>query len=317
MSDITTTVTRCQLETLTDRSATGKERPWKEHKVSNEYLAMAYDEVNPAKAARLRDCATDLFFRILPDGVKRLEAANFCRIRLCPMCQWRRGLKLFGQATRILQAMGGKWKYIFLTLTVSNCQPEELGATITHVLKSWSRLTRVKAFKEAIQGGYMRSMEITHNLEDDTYHPHIHAILAVNPSYFKHDKYITQAEWTAMWADAARLDYKPIIHVQRCKGTSPEAIAEAAKYAVKVGDYLIADDWQMTVDTVRLLDRVLTGRRFVSFGGTMAQIKRQMGLDDVEDGDLVHIDDAADKPEEGKQVCYSWASGYQQYIRER
>lgn len=78
MSDITTTVTRCQLETLTDRSATGKERPWKEHKVSNEYLAMAYDEVNPAKAARLRDCATDLFSascRMGSSGWKRQTSA--------------------------------------------------------------------------------------------------------------------------------------------------------------------------------------------------------------------------------------------------
>ena len=68
MFDTTTTAIRCQLETLTDRSPTGKERPWKEHKMHNEYLAMAYDDIDPAKAIRLRDCATSLSFDVTSDG---------------------------------------------------------------------------------------------------------------------------------------------------------------------------------------------------------------------------------------------------------
>lgn len=282
----------------------------------NEYLAMAYDEVDQAKAIRLRDCATDLFFRIQPDGSKRLERTNFCRVRLCPICQWRRGLKTFTVTRKILSAMEDRWKYIFLTLTVRNCQPEELDATLTNVLKAWSRLTRTKAYMTAVQGGYMRTVEITHNLEDDTYHPHIHAILAVRPSYFTGKTYISQAAWAELWQRSARLDYAPVVHVQRCKGTSPEAIAEVAKYAVKVGDYLVADDWQLTVDTVRLLDKVLANRRFVAYGGLMAETKRKLGLEDPDNGDLVNVDEDADKPAEGKRVCYSWVSGYRQYLRE-
>jgi plasmid rolling circle replication initiator protein Rep len=316
MSYTTTTTICCQLDILTDRAATGRERPWREHKVSNDYLAKAYDDVDPAKAVRLRDCATSLSFDVSADGSKRLATANFCRVRLCPMCQWRRGLKLFGQATQIMQAMGDKWRYIFLTLTVRNCTGNDLDSTLTHVLQSWSRMTRTQAWRTSIQGGYMRSLEVTHNLEDNTYHPHIHAILAVKPSYFQGGKYISQDQWTAMWADAARLDYTPVVHVQRCKGTSPEAIAEVAKYAVKVGDYLIADDWQLTVDTVRLLDRVLAGRRFVSFGGQLAATKRQLGLDNIDDGDLIHVEPDQDKPDKAHRVYYSWASGYNQYIRD-
>lgn len=315
MFDTTTTAIRCQLETLTDRSPTGKVRPWKEHKVQNQYLALAYDDIDPQKAVRLRECATSLAFDVSADGAKRLATANFCRVRLCPMCQWRRGLKLFGQATQIMQAMGDKWRYIFLTLTVRNCQPEELDTTLTHVCKSWQRITQTKAYKGAVTGGYMRSLEITHNLQDDTYHPHIHAILAVKPSYFTRG-YISQDRWTAMWADAARLGYTPVVHIQRCKGTTPAAIAEVAKYAVKPGDYLVADDWQLTTDTVQLLDRVLAGRRFVSFGGQMAATKRQLGLDDVDDGDLIHVEPDQDKPVKAHRVYYSWASGYNQYVQD-
>lgn len=344
MYNTTTTAIRCQLETLTDQSATGRERPWKEHKVSNTYLAQAYDNIDPAKAVRLRDCATSLAFDVSADGAKRLATANFCRVRLCPMCQWRRGLKLFGQVTQIMQAMGDKWRYIFLCLTVRNCQGGNLDATLTHIGQSWQRMTQTKQWRTSITGGYIRSTEVTHDIDMyitperyhkarkyydarglrigdnnpgyDTYHPHIHAILAVKPSYFKTSKYITQDQWTAMWADAARLDYDPDVDVERCKGTQPHQIAEVAKYAVKPGDYLVADDWQLTTDTVQLLDRVLAGRRFVSFGGQMAATKRQLGLDDVDDGDLVHVDADGDKPDKATRVYYSWASGYNQYVRD-
>ena len=42
---------------LDDRSATGRVRPWREKKIANELLAIAYDSVNPDKAARLRGVA--------------------------------------------------------------------------------------------------------------------------------------------------------------------------------------------------------------------------------------------------------------------
>ena len=315
MFDTTTTAIRCQLETLTDRSPTGKERPWKEHKMHNEYLAMAYDDIDPAKAIRLRDCATSLSFDVTSDGGKRLATANFCRVRLCPMCQWRRSIKTFGQTMEVLQALGDKWRYIFLTLTLRNCQPEELDATMALVLSGWNRLSQTKEYKAAVHG-HMRTLEVTHNLEDDTYHPHIHALLAVRPSYFKHKTYIKQDRWTELWQRSARLDYTPIVYVERCKGTQPHQIAEAAKYAVKSGDYIIPDDWQLTVETVRLLDKVLANRRFVAWGGIMADVRRQLRLDDTEDGDLVHVDKDQDKPDKAHRVYYSWASGYNQYIRE-
>lgn len=316
MLNTTTTTIRCQLDTLTDRSPTGKERPWREHKLHNQYLAMAYDDVDPAKAARLRDCATLLGFAALPDGSRRLDRANFCRVRLCPMCQWRRSLKTFGQATQVIQSLGGKWRYIFLTLTLRNVSGNDLDATITHMLQSWQRLAQTKAYKAAVHG-HMRTLEITHNLTDNTYHPHMHALLAVKPSYFSGQRYISQAAWTELWKRSARLDYTPIVNAEACKGTQPHQIAEAAKYAVKSGDYIVPDDWQLTVDTVRLLDKVLANRRFVAWGGIMADARRQLRLDDAEDGDLVHVDSTPDDtPQDTPRVWYSWASGYNQYIRD-
>ena len=65
--------------------------------MQNEYLATAYDEIDQRVAERLRTCATRLIYGIGEDGKRRLRAANFCRVRLCPICQWRRSLKLYSQ----------------------------------------------------------------------------------------------------------------------------------------------------------------------------------------------------------------------------
>ena len=47
------------------------------------------------RADRVSQCGSYLDFGVLPDGTKKLVKANFCRDRLCPMCNWRRSLKLF------------------------------------------------------------------------------------------------------------------------------------------------------------------------------------------------------------------------------
>ena len=93
--------TKCQEEILSDKSKNGKERPWAEYKLSNSYLAIAYDEVDESKANRLRDCASWLEFSRTEEGLK-LHKANFCRVRLCPICAWRRSLKTFGQVFKIV-----------------------------------------------------------------------------------------------------------------------------------------------------------------------------------------------------------------------
>ena len=96
------------------------------------------------------------------------------------------------------------------------------------------------------------------------------------------------------------------------------AVAEVSKYAAKDTDYLVADDWDLTTDTVRVLDAALANRRLVAYGGCMRDIKRQLGQDDVETGDLVHVDDnETDLQGEFRRVSYFWFAGYRQYLTRR
>lgn len=308
-------LTECQ-EVLHDKRKSGKERPWALYKLSNGYIAMAYDEVDTSKAERLRNCASWLEFTKTEGGLK-LHNANFCRVRLCPICQWRRSLKTFGQVYKIVSVAQHDYAFIFLTLTVKNCEGKALKDTLDELARSWNRFIGYKDIKNVVKGFY-RGTEVTHNLTDDTYHPHFHCLLAVNKSYFTSRDYLSQPKWRALWRKAARLNYDPQVDVRRVKADKVDGVcAEVAKYAVKVSDVICFDDWDLTVDTVATLDKALDKRRFISFGGVFKEIHKQLNLDDVEQGDLVHENDS-ELPDVSKDtVLYAWNTGYNQYVRSK
>jgi plasmid rolling circle replication initiator protein Rep len=302
-------------QVLADKSASGKTRNWALHKLHSGYISLAYEEIDPKKSERMKTCAQWLSFFRKEDGTMKLHDARFCRVRLCPVCQWRRSLKTFAQMSQVLDlAKGQGYQFIFLTLTMQNCKSEELSDELSHILLSFNRLMKYKDVQKAVKG-YYRGCEVTHNVHTDEFHPHIHAILAVNGSYFGGSYYLSQARWTELWKRALQVDYTPIVDVRRCKGGT-KAIAEACKYTVKPSDILNFDDWDMTVDTLRVLDKALENRRFVGLGGVIKDIHKKLHLDDIEDGDLVHVETDPDGSEpSAEEIVYFW-NGYGQYIRE-
>lgn len=311
----------CQQEQLSDKDSRGRERPWVAHKRENSIMAMAYDVSNqPEKSARLRSCADALHFEKTENGEMKLKLAAFCRVRLCPICQWRRSLKIFGQTTEIVRELnrqkgGNGYAYLMLTLTQKNIDALDIKNEISIIHEAWHRLLKRDEFKKAVIGS-MRTTEITYNAEDDSYHPHIHAILAVQPSYFKSRTYIAQKRWGELWQDCARLDYMPIVHIQKCFGNSAEAIAEVSKYAAKPSDFINPSDIEKMADIISVLDSAVANRRFCAWGGEMAKIHKQLKLDDAETGDLLHTsDDLSNISANNKLFNFFWVPGFKAYLR--
>lgn len=297
-----------KVEVLADKSASGRTRPWAIQKLNNTYVSMAYEEVDEKKAERMRTCAEWLSFYRTEGGGLKLHNARFCRVRLCPICQWRRSLKTFAQMSQVLDvAKNDGYEFLFLTLTMKNCTGLELSEALDKLLLSFNRFSKYKAVKQAVKGWY-RGCEVTHNIVSDTYHPHLHVILAVNKSYFKSRYYLSQEKFTELWKKALQVDYTPILDVRRCKG-GVKAIAEACKYAVKASDIISVDDWDLTVETVRTLDAALNNRRFVGLGGVLKDIHKQLQLDDMDEGDLLHIESDTINEEKQEEVLYFW-NGY-------
>lgn len=346
-----------QHEPLSDLTAKGTERPWKKHRWEAELLVMYYEQLSLtdpgnaarwlAKAERVSRCACWTEFQRLPEGGLHLHDASFCRVRLCPMCQWRRSLKLGQQARAVIAAAnaaktsrdGCGYGWVMLTLTVRNVPGSDLGHTIDHLHTALNRMQHSQAWKAAVQG-WMRATEITRNYVKNskwygTYHPHLHLLLCVNRRYFKSAAYISKDGWQRLWQHYADTDYPPEVevHAIRDKATGQlaqdaksdgkasiaGAIAETSKYIAKPAAYLAPEDSAGSLDAVQVLDMATESRRLTAWGGVLKDTARALKLDDVESGDLVHIDTeesgdpAADAAAE--YISYAWSVGARDYLR--
>lgn len=319
---------------LVDKSSTGKVRRWRDYKEQNMYITEAYKEVDMSKAERLSNCATWLKYARNPDSdVMTLKQANFCRVRLCPVCQWRRSLKVYGQMRQILDALKNSYKYIFLTLTIRNCEGYQLSDYLDALNYAFNLLTKSEAWGGACRG-YFKAVEVTRNRSTGTYHPHMHVLVAVNPSYFKSRYYLSYDRWRDLWEhmlnvslskyDLGILDYKPQINVQRVKdkdGDMAQACCEVSKYSVKSADIICYDDWDLTVETVRTLDMALNGRRLATMGGVIRKEHRRLHLQDAdgENADLLNVGENVDDiqvSDDADTLLYIWHSGYSEYVGE-
>ena len=322
---------------LIDLNNEGKVTDWQGKKLKTIELAESYRRLGEefkSKHYRVRDCGTFLEFKkFINDNSMKLNKANFCKVRLCPMCSWRRSLKIYGQVSKVMNEVSknNDYDYIFLTLTTRNCKANELSQSIDNIFNGFKKLTKRKRYKQSIKG-HFRALEVTHNLNInsdwfDTYHPHLHCILVVNKSYFTDTKsYITQEEWATLWKNVLRVDYTPIVDVRRFKDRNgkgiEKSIAETAKYTVKSDDYIIHDDVTnevietLTDDAVFILDKALAHRRLTAFGGILKEYHKKLNLDDAEYGDLVNTDNEELREDlEFIIERYSWNIGYKQYFR--
>lgn len=300
--------TRGTGEILQDFSTTGKERPWKLHKRENLRLVEIYKmtkekKLNLISDSRLFDlehCADTLLFMQNAEGKKKLKSANFCRLRLCPMCQWRRSLKMFGQVKKITDKIlesDKSIRFIFGTFTIRNCDAKDLETCIDNLNKKFRYLVAssltfapAKKLKQNLLG-YLKAVEVTYNTKDKTYHPHLHVIFAVRPNFFAgKQNYMTKKEWIELWQQALGVDYKPQTDIRAIKSGTAKAVAEVAKYPVKTAPILSLPDDE-AVEVLKTLTSSLNKKRFVAYGGIFKTIKQELKLADIEtDKDLVNVD---------------------------
>ena len=155
--------------------------------------------------------------------------------------------------------------------------------------------------------GYIRAMEVTYNQEKDTYHPHIHCIFAVKAGYFKGNGYIKKSDWQYIWGECCNTEYEPIVKVQTIKNSTSKAVAEVAKYPVKMDEIANYQDEKKAIQALIVFTKILKGRRLITFGGVFAEARKLLKLDDIETGDLVNLDDdQKEKFEEIKKVLFMY-----------
>ena len=274
-----------------------EEIEFKQHKHLQPHLIEKYSHFNKRKMYDMENCGHFLkfgLFQNLSDFSHQKNSKKCIHVKIVSVlfCSWRRSRKLSLQGYKILDAIRQKenLRYIFLTLTVQNPKLEDTRLIISHMNKSFQRMSQSLRFKNSIVG-FCRILEVhPQEKNQDFMHPHFHVILAVRSSYFK-NLYIKQDEWQEMWKIALRADYAPSVDVRIIKSndqTDPIAkvVAEAFKYPMK-SKSLEALNWQQFEE----LNKQLRGLRFVSFGGILKEYREILKLDDVEDGDLIYEDE--------------------------
>lgn len=308
--------TQNQGKILVDKNSRGKERNWRGRKVLSLKLADIFEDLGYKKSLveRVQTCGDVLRFIRREDGSLKLYQAYFCKNKLCPMCNWRRSMKYSYQTSRIVDEaikQEPKARFLFLTLTVKNVGGKDLNKTLTSLTKSFDRLfKRAKVQRNLL--GYLRSVEVTHNKDDNSYHPHIHVLMMVKSSYFKgKESYITQKEWGDMWSNSLKVDYTPMIDIRTVKETGKGlrgAVLETAKYPTK--------PIKLDVENKQVVDDLYNGlyrKRQLGYGGIFKEIKKRLALDDVENGDLVHTSDDKENISKGTEIVAIWNVTKQNY----
>lgn len=311
---------------LTDYSP--KDAPWDVHRGQSDDVGGIYATAAEFEryAARMADCGGVLRFGWITntetgETALRLREAHFCRVRHCPVCQWRRSLmwqaRFYQSLPKIVQAHD-KARWVFLTLTVRNCPIDDLRSTLTAMNTGWQRFKDRKEFAPVL--GWVRTTEVTRG-HDGSAHPHFHALMMVPPSMLSGSKYVKRARWAELWGDCMRLDYTPMVDVRAVKARPVEgaetateamgmalqrAVAETLKYSVKPGDMTDDPEWFLE------LTRQTHKRRFVATGGALKDVLR---VDDETDADMVMADGDADGLDDGSRLAFNWREGERRYRR--
>ena len=281
-----------------------RDKAWDKHRANADKVANHYreDEDFDKYATRIDFCSQLLDFKLLPEESEyklKLHAARFCRVRYCPVCQWRRSLMWKAKAFKILPIVVEafpKHRWLFLTLTVRNCKMTELRDTLQCLNKSWKRMSQRKKFPAI---GWIRSTEVTQD-KDGLAHPHFHCLLLVKPSYFSGKYYLKQEKWTELWRSCLRIDYQPIVHVTSLEEHENPAklVPEILKYCVKESDLVADQGWFLE------LTRQMHKIRMVATGGVL---KEYLKILEEEPEDLIGKDDTKteDEVDEG-HLYFDW-----------
>lgn len=239
------------------------------------YLAGTRGTFQDRVSHRLLRCGNQLGFDWYPKPDKvLLTSAKFCGLTLlCPNCAHRRAAKAGAKLHEKLQAIGERFDFYLVTLTVKN--GPDLAERTDHLAESF-RLMREKArdyrrrkgpyVELARAEGLVWSFEVTHS--EHGWHPHVHMIAALpkgsSPIYWG-DHHAgpevglptqLKRDWQAVTGDSC------ITNAKRIEGDDLfGGVCEAVKYAAKFSD--------LTIEQSVHVWRVLRGRRLMECSGVL------------------------------------------------
>lgn len=299
------------------------DKPWDRHRAQSDEFErlLKLCDSRERYVERVRECSQWLMYVLKSNDegeIKlKLREARFCRVRHCPVCQWRKTEMWRARFFKALPKIQEKYptgRWVFLTLTIKNCELTELRSTLDKMNKAWSKLTRRKVFPAL---GFLKSVEVTRK-DDGTAHPHFHCLMLVPAGYFSRG-YISQANWGILWQSCLKTDYTPRVDIRVVKGSKGtldatleasneammKAVYETIKYSVKWPDLLGDPKW--LDELIRQLDKT----HAISLGGCFKEFLSEKEPEDLINGDI----EEEEKTDDDVMLFFEWASVIKRYTK--
>ncbi|WP_256866745.1 protein rep, partial [Streptococcus dysgalactiae] len=114
------------------------------------------------------------------------------------------------------------------------------------------------------------------------------------------------------WSQSLQVDYIPLVDIRSVKEKGKGlkgAILETAKYPTK--------PIKLDIENKQVVDVLYNGlyrKRQFGYGGIFKIIKKQLALDDIENGDLIHTSDDKNDLSEGTKIVAIWNASKQNYF---
>ena len=134
-------------------------------------------------------------------GVKDVKRINLCKDKFCPNCQAIIAQKREQKFSPVLDALAEDYSLHHVVFTVPNCSPEQLKPTLNAMYRKFGYMVRYFDGRKKISGvnfgqygyaGAIRSLEITQDFKENTFHPHFHCIFLLRKGLELEKQHINQ-----------------------------------------------------------------------------------------------------------------------------
>lgn len=323
---MTTRTSLAGIEFLTTYSS--RDSRWDSSRAATQIISEYYKEADYDRyAERTGNCAKRLGYKMVPDHdgnvSLKLGSVYLCHVRHCPVCQaartrvWRK--RFFDGIPKLIEAHPTA-RFLFLTLTVKNCDVQFLRPTLEQMSHAFTKIMKRRCLRGLVLG-YARSTEITKS-DIGQAHPHFHVLLAVKSSYFGGDYYVKQDQWAEMWKESLEVDYTPITDIRTVKPNKRAtegkkdmmgAICETAKYTVKVGDLVgkgTISDRQWLIE----LTNQLHGIKQINLSGVF---RDHITNGEVTGEEILQAHDEGDNEQatEDDMIFFNWSPTLKRYFK--
>lgn len=133
---------------------------------------------------RLWDCD---YYRL--QSVKDVLRTNHCWSKFCDNCGNAKAVAREEKFTPLLSVLSEYYDLYHIVLTVPNCLSDNIISVVDKILYTFGQFFRIFRGNAKIKDldftkfgcvGAVRALEITKNIKENTFHPHLHCILVLN-----------------------------------------------------------------------------------------------------------------------------------------